>query len=96
MAREDGWSILPPVRLPPPPFWRTPYFERARTRPDRAAIPDEAILAVMAAPTRRLVQTDGRVRLWGFVPSLARWLRVVTLEDGETVHNAFLDRSFEP
>ena len=25
-----------------------------------------------------------------------RWLRVVLLADGETVHNAFFDRGFEP
>jgi hypothetical protein len=24
-----------------------------------------------------------------------RWLRFVTLEDGETVHNAFPDRNFQ-
>jgi len=84
------------MRLPPPPFWRTSYFERARARPDRAAVSDEAVLAVLAAPAHRTTQADGRVRLWGYVPSLGRWLRVVTLEDGETVHNAFLDRNFGP
>jgi hypothetical protein len=30
------------------------------------------------------------------VPELSRWLRVVTLADGETVHNAFPDRDFDP
>jgi hypothetical protein len=54
------------------------------------------VLAVLAAPAHRTTQADGRVRLWGYVPSLGRWLRVVTLEDGETVHNAFLDRNFGP
>jgi hypothetical protein len=24
-----------------------------------------------------------------------RWIRVITLEDGETVHNAFPDRDFQ-
>jgi hypothetical protein len=43
----------------------------------------------------REVQRDGRVRYWGAVPELeGRVLRVVTLEDGETVHNAFPDRNF--
>jgi len=41
------------------------------------------------------VQPDGRIRFWGFVHHLGKRLRVVTLEDGETVHNAFQDRSFE-
>ena len=36
------------------------------------------------------------MRQLGARVGLGRWLRVVTLEDGETVHNAFLDRSFVP
>ena len=55
-------------------------------------------LDVLAAPLRREVQADGRIRLWGRVvtagDSRPRYLRVVTLEDGETVHNAFFDRNF--
>jgi hypothetical protein len=73
-----------------------PYFERARRRPDRSAIRDEHIRAALIAPSRRLTQPDGRVRHWAFIPELGHWLRVVLLEDGETVHNAFLDRSFRP
>ena len=37
-------------------------------------------------------------RFWGEVTrpgeSFTRILRVVTLEDGETIHNAFFDRTF--
>jgi len=43
---------------------------------------------------RREVRPDGRIRLWGRVGE--RWLRVVALPDGETLHNAFFDRSFRP
>jgi hypothetical protein len=43
---------------------------------------------------RREVQPDGRIRFWVHVPELERHLRVVTLEDGETVHNAFPDRDY--
>ena len=38
------------------------------------------------------IQPDGRIRYWIFVPELRKYLRVVTLADGETVHNAFPDR----
>ena len=38
---------------------------------------------------------DGRIRHWIFIAELGRYLRVVTLEDGETVHNAFPDRDFK-
>ena len=89
-------AMLPPARLPPPPFWRTLYFERARARSDRQRIKDEDILSVLRGSAYRLVQPDGRYRCWGWLPEAGRWLRVVTLEDGETVHNAFFDRSFSP
>jgi calcineurin-like phosphoesterase family protein len=52
--------------------------------------------AVIAAPLRTVVQPDGRV--WAEVrharDGKTRILRVVTLEDGATVHNAFFDRDF--
>ncbi len=50
---------------------------------------------VLRNPIRREVQPDGRIRLWGIIPEWDdRALRVVTLPDGETVHNAFPDRRF--
>ena len=51
---------------------------------------------IVACPLKRVVQPDGRIRFWGIVPELGdRVLRVITLEDGETLHNAFPDRDFE-
>lgn len=38
---------------------------------------------------------DGRIRYWVFIDELGKYLRVVTLGDGETVHNAFPDRNFK-
>lgn len=50
---------------------------------------------IVKEPLVRQVQADGRIRHWGRVLELEqRVLRVVTLEDGETIHNAFLDRNF--
>ncbi len=52
---------------------------------------------VIAHPLRREVQPDRRIRYWGEVrlqgEVASRILRVVTLADGETVHNAFFDRA---
>ena len=43
---------------------------------------------------RREVQQDGRIRFWGYVPELAgKALRVVTLDDERTLHNAFPDNA---
>ena len=83
-------------RVPPPPFWRTRYFaEIVVTKPDRDMTPIE-IAATLAAPARREVQSDGRIRYWRWFPARGRWLRVVILADGETVHNAFWDRGLRP
>ena len=43
-------------------------------------------------PSEREIQPDGRIRHWVYIPDLGKYLRVVTLQDGETVHNAFPDR----
>jgi hypothetical protein len=47
-------------------------------------------------PAYRQTQPDGRIRHWIFIEALGKHLRVITLEDGETIHNAFPDRSFNP
>jgi hypothetical protein len=75
----------------------TRYFQSTRTRPDRVAILDEWIERAVRHPVKRHVQQDGRIRCWAAVPEAdSRYLRIVLLSDGETVHNAFFDRSFSP
>ena len=56
----------------------------------------EWIEHVLSDPIRTEVQANGRIRRWAFIPELGRYLRVITEPDGETVHNAFLDRGFRP
>jgi len=51
-------------------------------------------MAVLRFPAGREWQPDGRIRYWAYIESLGRFLRVVTLDDGETVHNAFPDRNY--
>ena len=75
----------------------TKYFLFVRSRPDRAVIQDEWIERAIRNPIREYVQADGRIRRWVQVAEMEdRFLRVVLLEDGETVHNAFFDRRFTP
>lgn len=74
----------------------TRYYETIvqRTHPE---VRREWVEWVIAHPVAREVQPDGRIRLWGLHPERSdRAIRVVLLEDGETVHNAFFDRSFKP
>jgi ribosomal protein L1 len=48
-------------------------------------------------PVKEHVQVDGRIRRWVQIPEMeGKYLRVILLADGETVHNAFFDRSFTP
>jgi hypothetical protein len=54
-------------------------------------------IEIVENPVRAEVQADGKIRYWGFVSELGgRALRVVTLADGRTIHNAFPDRDFSP
>lgn len=75
----------------------TAYFEAVRLRADRAVIREEWIERAVRAPVREHIQADGRIRRWALIPEMEdRHLRVVLLPDGETVHNAFFDRRFQP
>jgi len=73
----------------------TRYFEE-EVRRRRPEIRLEWRIRVIENPVMREEQRDGRVRFWGFAPEFSpRALRVVTLSDGTTIHNAFLDRRFK-
>jgi hypothetical protein len=74
----------------------TAYFRYTRLRPDRARILDEWIIMAIEHPMREESQPDGRIRRWVYVDGEAKYLRVILLADGETVHNAFFDRDFKP
>lgn len=76
----------------------TRYFEEQVLR-KRSYLKVEWIEAALADPLARIVQPDGRIRIWHRV-ELAETgksyiMRIITLEDGKTVHNAFFDRDFQ-
>ncbi len=75
----------------------TRYFDE-QVRRKRPYIELTWCAQVVAAPLHSEKQADGRLRFWGEVTppgeTAPRYLRVITLEDGETIHNAFFDRSF--
>ena len=75
----------------------TDYFQALRQRPDRAIIRDEWIQYVIDQPVKERIQQDGRIRRWAAIGDMdGRYLRIVLLTDGETIHNAFFDRRFKP
>ena len=67
-----------------------------RIRSDRSVIKMDWIERTVLAPDVEKVQPDGRIRRWKKIfAANNKYLRVVLLEDGTTVHNAFFDRRFK-
>ena len=46
-------------------------------------------------PEESVIQSDGRIRKWSKITEADKYLRVILLEDGARVHNAFFDRSYK-
>ena len=66
-----------------------------RLRPDRSDIKLEWIQRVIDQPVKQVVQSDSRIRRWASIHEAdGKFLRVILLADGETVHNAFFDRGY--
>jgi hypothetical protein len=74
----------------------TEYFENEVMR-KRPYIKKEWCIRVLENPTKAEPQEFNRYRFWAPITELGgRYLRVVTLDDQKTVHNAFPDRRFKP
>ncbi len=57
----------------------------------------EWCIRVIENPLKMEPQEQNRFRFWGMIEEMDnRYLRVVTLEDKTTIHNAFFDRRFKP
>ena len=73
----------------------TQYFLYTRQRKTEKTFNLNGFSALSTVQIREEVQTDGRIRRWAKIPEADdKYLRVILLEDGETVHNAFFDRMF--
>jgi hypothetical protein len=73
----------------------TPYFEHEVLR-KRPYLQKEWCIRVLENPIRVESQEGNRFRFWGRIEELdGRVLRVVTLDDKMTIHNAFPDRGFK-
>ncbi|MBI5326265.1 MAG: hypothetical protein HZB41_13505 [Ignavibacteriae bacterium] len=72
------------------------YFEYTKQRRDRKYIKEEWIMKAFFKPVHEEIQSDGRIRRWAKIEEVDnRYLRIVILDDMETIHNAFFDRSFK-
>ena len=75
---------------------KTTHYFTTSVMPRRPYLKREWIEHTLANPIRTETQGNGRIRRWALIAELGKFLRVVTEPDGETVHNAFLDRGFQP
>ena len=74
----------------------TDYFEKA-VLTKRPYLRKEWCIRVVEQPLRSEPQEHNRYRFWGEIPELeGRYLRVITLDDRRTIHNAFPERRFKP
>jgi hypothetical protein len=79
-----------------PDYQFTPYFEN-EILGKRPYLTKDMCVQIVESPLRVEAQELNRFRYWAAVPVLGgRYLRVITLEDKLTIHNAFLDRRFKP
>jgi hypothetical protein len=71
------------------------YFENEVLR-KRTYLSEKICRRVLDNFEKKEIQVDGPIRFWGRTEELGgKYLRVVTLEDGITIHNAFIDRGFK-
>jgi hypothetical protein len=74
----------------------TDYFDNEVLR-KRPYLKKEWCIRVCEKPSMIEPQEKNRFRFWGEIEELeGRVLRVITLEDKKTIHNAFPDRRFKP
>ena len=73
----------------------TKYFENEVIR-KRPYLKKEWCMRIIENPIRFEAQGIDRFRFWGEVPELDnRIIRVITLKNKTTIHNAFPDRRFK-
>ena len=73
-------------------YLTTYYFDQFVIQ-KRPYVSLDICIQVVENPIFKINQFDGRIKHWGM--SQNKFLRVITLEDGLTIHNAFFDRNFD-
>jgi hypothetical protein len=78
-----------------PEYRFTEYFEKEVLR-KRPYLKKEWCIRVLEQPLKSETQEGNRYRFWGKIDEFeGRFLRVITLEDKVSIHNAFPDRGFK-
>ena len=74
----------------------TRYFEEEVMAKKRPYMKRRWSKEAIESPDYKMLQPDGRMRYYKYIAEAQKFVRVITLEDGETVHNIFFDRRFKP
>lgn len=63
--------------------------------PKRPYLNEELLSEIINEPIKVEIQENGRQKIWGYSQLYNKYIRVIVLEDNETIHTAFFDRDFE-
>lgn len=63
--------------------------------PKRPYLTESLLIDVLEQKLRIELQDNGRMKIWGYSSEYEKYVRVVLMEDGETIHTAFFDRNFK-
>ena len=61
---------------------------------DRPEVERDWCERVRRNPIEVRQQGNGAFKMWGYIEEIGKYLRVIVLEDGETIDNAFFDRRY--
>jgi hypothetical protein len=64
-------------------------------KPKRPYLDDELLSDIIENPIKKEIQDDNKIKLWGYSSKHNKYVRVILLEDGETIDTAFFDRNFK-
>lgn len=63
--------------------------------PKRPYLTESLLSDILDQKLRIELQENGRMKIWGYSSEYEKYVRVVLMEDGETIHTAFFDRNFK-
>lgn len=63
--------------------------------PKRPYLDNELLEEIICNQIKTETQDDKKIKIWGFSSKHNKYVRVVMLEDRETIHTAFFDRNFK-
>jgi len=63
--------------------------------PKRPYLDTDLLTDIINNPIKSEIQDDKKIKLWGYSSKFKKYVRIILLEDGETVHTAFFDRNFK-